>query len=219
VGNREISEDVFMQSHLRFLSALLPIAMIAGLAPVMSAAQMLAGEALVKALGQGGYVLVMRHASSPQEAPDVKTANADNVNRERQLDEPGRASALAMGKALRELRIPIGDIFSSPTYRALETVRLLQLGKPTPVPELGDGGRSMQTSTDAQAAWLRQRVEQFPAGTNTLIVTHLPNMSRAFPEFTQNLRDGEALIFGPDGKGGATMVARVKIEDWPRMPH
>jgi hypothetical protein len=29
--------------------------------------------------------------------------------------------------------------------------------------------------------------------------------------------DSEALIFGPDGKGGATLVARVKIDAWPIM--
>jgi hypothetical protein len=46
----------------------------------------------------GGYVIVMRHASSPRDVPDKRHANADNVNLERQLDEAGRASATAMGK-------------------------------------------------------------------------------------------------------------------------
>jgi phosphohistidine phosphatase SixA len=204
-----IGEDISMQSRLRFLSAL-PLA-------ALIAAQGQTNGRLAQALRQGGYIIVMRHASSPQEAPDAKTANPDNINHERQLDEKGRASAVAMGKALRELKIPIGEILSSPTYRALETVRLMQLGRPTPFPELGDGGRSMQASTEAQTAWLRKRAEQFPAGSNTLIVTHAPNMTRAFPEFTRNLADGEALIFGPDGKGGAALVARVKIEEWPQM--
>jgi phosphohistidine phosphatase SixA len=206
-----IGEDISMQSRLRFLLAL-PLA-------ALIAAQAQSNEGLLKALRKGGYVIVMRHASSPAEAPDAKTANPDNVNRERQLDEKGRASAVAMGKALRELKIPIGEILCSPTYRARETVRFMQLGKPTPIPELGDGGRSMQASTEAQTAWLRKRAEQFPAGSNTLIVTHAPNMTRAFPEFTSNLADGEALIFGPDGKGGAALVARVKIEEWPQMVH
>jgi phosphohistidine phosphatase SixA len=206
-----------MQSERRIVSMLWLAALIASAPPILNAAPMLSGENLVKALRQGGYVIVMRHASSPQQAPNAETANSDNIQRERQLDEPGRASAVAMGKALHELRIPVGEILSSPTYRALETVRLTQLGKPTPIPELGDGGQSMKVSTDAQAEWLRRRVEQYPVGTNTLIMTHLPNMSRAFPEFTRNLMDGEALIFGPDGKGGATLVARVRIEEWPRM--
>ena len=180
-------------------------------------AQALSGEALVRTLRQGGYVIVMRHASSPREAPDQQTANADNVNRERQLDEAGRASAIAMGKALRELHIPIGEVFTSPTYRALETVRLAQFPNPRTVPELGDGGQSMQGATEAQAGWLQKKVTELPGHANTIVVTHFPNMSRAFPQWTSGLMDGEALIFGSDGKGGSTLIARIKIDEWPRM--
>lgn len=182
-------------------------------------AQALSGEALVNALRQGGYVIAMRHASSPRETPDAKTANSDNVNRERQLDETGRATAIAMGRALRELKIPIGEVLSSPTYRALETIRLAQLPAPRTVPELGENGQSMKDANDAQSAWLRKAVTQFPKGTNTLLVTHFPNMSRAFPQWTSGLADGEALVFGPDGKGGSAVVARVKIEEWPKLVH
>jgi len=180
-------------------------------------AQSLSGAALVKALRQGGYIIVMRHTSSPREAPDKQTANADNVTFERQLDETGRATAVTMGKALRELKIPVGAVFSSPTYRALETVRYAQLPSPQAYAELGDGGQSMQKGTEAQAEWLRKKAAQFPSGTNTIIVTHLPNIAQAFPQLVSGLADGESLIFGPDGKGGAKLVARVKIEDWPAL--
>jgi phosphohistidine phosphatase SixA len=125
---------------------------------------------------------------------------------------------MAMGNALRELKIPIGDVLSSPTYRALETVRYARFGNPQPYAELGDNGQSMQGGTAAQAAWLQKKVTSFPRGTNTIIVTHLPNLTGAFPQMTSGLADGEALIFGSDSKGGPTLVARVKIEDWPRMP-
>jgi phosphohistidine phosphatase SixA len=141
--------------------------------------QTLSGEALVTALRQGGHVILMRHASSPREVPERQKANPDNTNIERQLDEAGRASATAMGKALRDLKIPVGDVLSSPTYRALETVRYAQFGTAQAHAEIGDGGRSMQGGTEAQAAWLRQKITQFPRGTNTLIVTHMPNGLRA----------------------------------------
>jgi phosphohistidine phosphatase SixA len=176
-------------------------------------AETLRGQALIKALRQGGYVILMRHASSPREAPDKQSANPDNVNIERQLDATGRASATAMGKALRDLKIPVGDVLTSPTYRALETVRYAQLGSPHTYPELGDGGQSMQAATDAQTAWLKNQVAQIPKGTNTIIVTHFPNINRAFPELSTGLADGEALVFGP----GSTLVARIKIEDWPTL--
>ena len=175
-------------------------------------AQQLQGDALVKALRQGGYVIVMRHTASPRDVPDKQTANPDNVKPERQLDQEGRATATAMGNALRDLKIPVGGVFSSPTYRALETVRYGQFGNPQSVPELGDNGQSMQGGTAAQAAWLQKKVTEIPRGTNTLLVTHMPNMSRAFPEATANLADGEALVFGPGG-----VVARIKIEEWPKL--
>lgn len=178
--------------------------------------QNLSGGQLVDALRSGGYVIVMRHASSPREVPDKASANPDNVNLERQLDAAGRASAAAMGKAIRELKIPIGEVFTSPTYRAMETVRLAQLPSPHGQTELGDGGQSMQGATDAQAAWLRNRASKAPSGTNVLVVTHMPNIARAFPEWG-SVADGEAVVVRPDGKGSATVVGRIKIDEWPQL--
>jgi phosphohistidine phosphatase SixA len=204
-----------MISAIRLFTSVICMLLLAG----ASHAQTLTGEALVKALRQGGYVVVMRHASSPREVPDKQTANFDNVKPERQLDETGRTSAAGMGKAMRDLKIPVDDVFTSPTYRALETIRLEQWANPKPVEELGDNGQSMSGGTDAQAAWLQKKVTQFPARTNTILVTHLPNLTKAFPQLAAGMADGEAMVFGPDGKGGASMVARVKIEDWPALNH
>ena len=175
------------------------------------------GDALIGALRQGGYVIVLRHASSPRDVPTKQTANADNINLERQLDESGRAGATSMGAALRRLKIPIGAVLTSPTYRALETVRLAGLENPKTYDELGDGGQSMQGITEAQAAWLQKRVTDFQSGTNIVLMTHMPNIARAFPSLASGVSDGEALVFGADGKGGAALVGRIKIEEWPRL--
>jgi hypothetical protein len=104
-----------------------------------------------------------------------------------------------------------------PSYRALETVRLAQLPNPRTQAELGDGGQSMQVVAESQLAWLRKRVTQLPMGTNTVLVTHLPNMAGAFPQWVSGLSDGETLVLGSDGRGGATLVARIKIEHWPNL--
>ena len=174
--------------------------------------QTISGNALVAALRGGGCVIVMRHAGPPHK----QTANADNVKLERQLDETGRTTATAMGKAIQALKIPIGEVFSSPTYRALETVRLAQLPNSRPQPELGDGGQSMQGASDAQAAWLRNQASHATAGTNIIIVTHMPNIARAFPEWGA-VADGEAVVLRPDGKGGDSIVGRIKIDEWPGL--
>lgn len=179
----------------------------------------LTGRNLVTALHSGGYVIVMRHASSPRTPPEPAQANADNTQKERQLDESGRASARAMGEAFRLLHIPVGEVLSSPTYRALETIRLAQFGSPRTFPELGDAGHSMASDKSGErGAWLRAKVGQQPLrGTNTLIVTHFPNVSEAFPDGAKTLEDGEALVFHPDTHGGASLVARVKINEWARL--
>ena len=202
-------EEVPVKGSVRLLIALTLLLM-----PRPVPGQTLSGEALVTALRHGGYVLVVRHASSPREAPTKQSANADNVNLERQLDDNGRASAVAMGKALRELKIPIGDVFTSPTYRAWQTVRLAQLPNPQPRTELGDGGQGMQGVAKSQLAWLQERVAERRAGTNSILVTHLPNIAGAFPQWVSDLSDGETLVFGADGSSGVTLVARIKIEQW-----
>ena len=174
---------------------------------------------LVAALQRGGYVILMRHASSPGTTPDAAHANADNPQLERQLDEQGQASARAMGDAFRRLKIPIGKVLSSPTYRALETVKLAQLGPPTPFAELGQSERSMSAdNTGTAAAWLKAKTAEHPAaGTNTLTVTHYPNIAESFPQESDRLAEGEALILRP-GKGDrASLVGRVKIDEWASL--
>src|SRR5690348_312004 len=104
---------------VRSVSILAAVAWLAmtAMPPVSSAgAAPLSGPELIERLRAGGCVLVMRHARSPQAAPDARTANADNLRRERQLDQAGEADARALGTALRALHIPIGPIYSSPTY-------------------------------------------------------------------------------------------------------
>ena len=172
-------------------------------------------EALLATLKNGGYVLVMRHARSPRQAPDARTANPDNPRLERQLDASGRADATAMGQALRELQVPVGEVLSSPTYRALETVRLAQLPGVQVHVELGDGGQSMKGVTADQGQWLRERAAQPPKTGNTVIVTHMPNIARAFPEWGE-VSDGEVVVLDPRRSGRASVSGRIKIEEWPR---
>ena len=174
---------------------------------------------LVEQLRHGGYVLVMRHASSPANPPDKQHADPQNLTLERQLDDKGRTTAQAMGRAFKALRIPLGEIFSSPTYRARETIRLANFGAPQPVAALGDQGRSMaQIQGNGPAEWLKAKVAQKPAGgANTILVTHMPNIAAAFPDDSKDLQDGETLIFQPQSAGPARMIARVPIEDWDKL--
>jgi phosphohistidine phosphatase SixA len=211
-----------MITHARN-SGLIPLGVAAFLVAMVALpaqAEQLSGMALVTALRQGGYVILMRHASSPNIIPSKSAANPDNTKPERQLDENGRNSARLMGAAIKTLGIPVGDVLSSPTYRALETIRLAAFGASMTFEQLGDGGSSMSPQAVATwSSWLKMKTAEKPrAGTNTIIVTHMPNISSAFADDAKGLMDGEALIFLPDGKGDVKLIARIEIGEWPRLP-
>jgi hypothetical protein len=72
----------------------------------------------------------------------------------------------------------------------------------------------MQGVAPSQLAWLQERVSERRAGTNAILVTHLPNIAGAFPQWASGLVDGETLVFGADRSGAATLVARIRIEQW-----
>jgi phosphohistidine phosphatase SixA len=192
----------------RPLSAMLFLALVA----THLSAQTLPRAALVAELRKGGYVIVMRHANSPRETPDATTANPDNSMRERQLDASGRRDASAMGAALKRLGIPIGEVLSSPTYRALETARLVDAGKARPMEQLGNEG--MSATDETRATWLRKEVARKTSGGNRLLITHGPNVSAAFPQDASGMAEGEALVFDPRSAKGPVMVQRIRIDEW-----
>ena len=180
-------------------------------------AQTPSGAALVELLRHGGYVFVMRHAHAPEAPPSTAEADPANGKGERQLDAAGRSAALAMGSALRKLHLPIGAAWSSPTFRAQETARLAGLPAAKIAAELGDSGHSMQAATEQQARWLLTTANRRPrTGTDTVIVTQYPNIKAAFGDEASDMKDGEALVFRPDGNA-PRLVARVMMDQWPRF--
>jgi phosphohistidine phosphatase SixA len=170
----------------------------------------------------------MRHASSPRTLPDAASAHPGNDKLERQLDEAGLAAAREFGDALRRLKIPIGDLMSSPTYRALETIRIAKLGTARTADELGEAGMAMAppgapqgatpAGNNASTAWLKAQLGKLPRkGKNTFLITHFPNITSALGEAAKGLADGEAVVTRPDGGGGFVVVGRIKIEEWSNL--
>src|SRR5512143_2013384 len=85
----------------------------------------LAGPALLAALRSGGYILYFRHASTDFGQSDEQMTGYEDCAKQRNLTDAGRAEARAIGEALRDLRIPIGDVRASPFCRTMETARLM----------------------------------------------------------------------------------------------
>jgi phosphohistidine phosphatase SixA len=103
-------------------------------------------------------------------------------------------------------------VLSSPTYRALETARLIDAGKARAVEQLGNEG--MAASDEVRTNWLQSEVTRKAEGGNRLLITHGPNISAAFAQHAGGMTEGEALIFDPRGANGPMMIQRIRIEEW-----
>ena len=176
---------------------------------------------LIAALRQGGNVIVLRHGATRADQKDAKPFDPADTVHQRQLNDQGRATAKAMGDALRDLKVPVSQVQSSEYNRAVETGSLLGFGKVSAVDALNEGGTtSMAQGDDVQGAALRKlAATPPPAGTNVILVTHKPNIVGAFGKEWSDVNEGETTIVRPDGHGSFTVVGRVLAVDWPRLQH
>ena len=81
------------------------------------------------ALVKGGHVALIRHGNAPPGyGGDPPGFKIDDCKTQRNLDEPGREEARALGEAFRKHGVRVDRILSSPWCRCLETARLMAVG-------------------------------------------------------------------------------------------
>ena len=197
-----------------------PAALVGLLALLWSASALAQADAsLIAALRAGGNVIVLRHGATNPDQADTNPLDPKDRTHQRQLNDNGRAAAKAMGEALRALKVPVGQVVTSVFYRAVETGTLLGLGEVTSTPDISEGGLVVSPNeNNRRAAALKKLAATAPAaGSNVILVTHKPNIMDAFGKDWFDVREGEASVFRPDGKGGFTLVGRVLAADWPRL--
>jgi broad specificity phosphatase PhoE len=171
--------------------------------------------AVLKLLGAGGYVIVFRHGATNADQADTDPLNLDDVAKQRQLNDTGRADAKAVGEVFKAAGIPIGKSYSSRFQRAVETARLIGGKEPQATLDLTEGGLVVSPNeNNRRTQALRALVATPPdPGTNTLVVTHKPNILDAFGKDWFEVKEGEASIFKP-ANGKYVMVSRVQIAQW-----
>ena len=175
--------------------------------------------AWIAALRDGGYVIVVRHGATYADQADTNPLDPKDTAHQRQLNDAGRAAAKSMGDALRKLKIPVGKVQTSQFQRAVETGALLGFGEVSSTADIAEGGLVVTPNeNNRRTAALRTLAAMPPAaGTNIILVSHKPNIVDAFGKDWFDVREGEASIFRPDGKGGYTLVARLQAAEWTRL--
>ena len=172
----------------------------------------------INALRQGGYVIVFRHGATHQDQADTDPLNPSNVAQQRQLNDAGRAKAKEIGEAFRKLRIPVGQVHTSVFNRAVENGSLMNLGEVTPSLDITEGGLIVTPIENNRRAQALRRLAATvpPAGTNSVVITHKPNILDAFGKDWFDVREGEASVFQP-GDGGYKLIVRVQPDEWSKL--
>ena len=206
---------------------LLMLCVMFELLPVVALAQPVAAEpGWLESMRLGGYVIVLRHGltvsnaaadpmANPAKKADPMSAPA-KTSGERQLSEQGRAQAKLVGEMMRKLKVPVGLVMTSPLQRAVDTGTLLGFGETVSSPDLAEAGSALPPEENKRRAdALRRLVSQRPpADNNVVIVTHKPNILEAFGQDWSEVREGEASVFEPDGKGGTKLIVRIRADEW-----
>ena len=171
---------------------------------------------VINDLRHGGYVIVFRHAPTNRDQSDSDPLNYADTTHQRLLSVAGVQLATKVGEALRELDVPIGKIYTSKFRRAVQTGQLIGRDAVTTTLDVTEGGLVVSPiENDRRAAALKSLVATAPAaGTNTIIVTHKPNLIDAFGPDWVSSKDTEASVFKPEAYGHFTLVGRLPAEEW-----
>ncbi len=175
-------------------------------------------KALATALRTGGFVIVVRHGATFPDQADTDPLHPDNIAAQRNLNDKGKELAAAFGAGLRQIGVPVGRVYTSLFNRAYETAVLAGFKNIEKTADLTEGGLVVSPNeNNRRAEALRKMLGVTPnAGTNTILITHKPNIIDALGKDWFEVKEGEASIFRPEN-GSYKLVARVQMADWPRI--
>jgi broad specificity phosphatase PhoE len=173
---------------------------------------------LGRELRAGGYVIVVRHGATFTDQADTDPLNFNNIAAQRNLNGNGKTLAKAFGDALRQAGIPVGKVYTSKYNRAYETAVLAGFPDIEKTADLTEGGLVVTPDeNNRRAAAFRKLLGTAPKpDTNSVIVTHKPNIIDALGKDWFDVKEGEATVFRPEN-GGYTLVARIQMDAWPSI--
>jgi phosphohistidine phosphatase SixA len=199
----------------RRLSILTMLATLAFAAPQAARAD---DANTLQALRAGGNVILVRHGATFSNQADTDPFHLDNIAAQRTLNDKGKAVAKSFGEALHAAAVPVGEVYTSKFNRAYETAVLAGLKDIETSVDITEGGLVVTTDeNNRRAAALKKMLATAPKpGTNTIVITHRPNILDALGKDWFDVKEGEASIFHVEN-GASRLVARVQMDEWPRL--
>jgi phosphohistidine phosphatase SixA len=182
---------------------------------VASQSHELAPGQLIAVLRRGGYVVYVRHAQTDRTRDDANPPNLKDCSTQRLLSREGEKQADELGVAFREWGIPVGEVYSSPYCRTLETARrAFPKHKITEVPQLGRLARMPRAEVPSANARLKELLSlKTRDGENAFVVGHYENLAAVGGP---DIDEAGWAVFQPKGNSYA-VVGRLEPAQWREL--
>ncbi len=168
----------------------------------------------LKQLQLGGFVLYLRHGPTDTSRPDrVPRVDLDDCSTQRPLTEAGRAEAAAVGQALRQAKIPIGEVQSSPMCRTKESAIAAFAKEPVINHDLMYTSNLTSSEKVPKIKTLRRLLSTpVAAGANLVLVAHAPNLMDVMGYFVKP--EATVVVFKPLGQQGFEYLGSIEPSQW-----
>ncbi|MGZ8260367.1 MAG: histidine phosphatase family protein [Caldimonas sp.] len=150
------------------------------------------------ALRQGGVVALMRHGDAPG-VGDPPGWRLDDCATQRNLSERGRGDASAVGVRLREQRVLVAKVLSSPWCRCIDTARLVAVGEVQVEPAFANA-YVLSDRRESLAAEGRAVIGRWRGPGVLLVVSHGENIRTLTG---RSPATAELVVVAPGATGGA----------------
>jgi hypothetical protein len=177
------------------------------------------GPELLSALRKGGLAIYFRHFETTHEKGVLQDPQAfiygglhmsdlAECTWQRRLSELGRVRARQVGDHIRDLGIPIGNVYSSPYCRCVESSVRISGKEPILDTLLTYPTRANNTQRAVESA-VHQLFLAPSEGVNTVVVGHSNPI-----QHIGAMREGEAYVFEPDAAGGYRLIGKITSNEW-----
>jgi len=166
----------------------------------------------IEAARRGGVVLVCRHSITDPAEEDEHTLKYDDPSTQRRLSAAGERQATDLGRAFRALRIPVGEVITSPMQRARRTAELAFDRVPP--------DSLWHTRGDDYSGPKHQRrsevLGQSSDSTTRVIISHIGTIYSNLPSIRGQLEEGDCAVIRPHGGTRYDVVEVVPFLAWMR---
>ena len=158
--------------------------------------------------------LYFRHFETGADFADQVNANIDDCWTQRRINSAGFRDATRIGKFFHDQKIPVSRVVSSPFCRTWQSADLAfghheRVDALKILPSKDD---TLEQNATMKAGLMPFISAEPAAGTNVVVMAHDDNLTAAGGPLLDV--QGEAAVIKADGKGGFSVVAKLKPGQW-----